>query len=150
MQRFMMIMLLVPWLVAAGDDPEPAKPKQNKTTKTAEISLSEVKALVDAGQFKSAVKKGLKLAKAEKNAEAYNLVGYSYRKLKSYKKSIKAYKLALKYDPDLHQAKEYLAVAYLNTGKTKRAKKLYNELKKDAPELADMLKKEADKLNITL
>ena len=49
--------------------------------------------------------------------EAWNLVGYSARKLKNYDRAVTAYQRCLKLKPDYAPAREYLGEAYLEMGK---------------------------------
>ena len=144
MLRFIFLLCIGSPLFAAGGDVIEFTPKKS------EFKIEELQALVDAGKYKTALKKGIKFANEKKSAKAYNLVGYSYRQLKKYKKAVKAYRLALKYDPKLSIAKEYLGVAYLRLKKVKAAKRLHAQLKKENPRLAKMLRMEAKKLGVAL
>ena len=143
---------------ASGDAPAPAPsqnapaesvPAQSTSAVSPSDSVSEVQALVDAGKFVDAEKKATELTQKDpSNAEAFNLLGFSLRKQSKWKPSIDAYKKALKIKPDYAQAKEYLAVAYLNTGAVKPAKKLHAELAKSNPDLAKMVETEAKRLKV--
>ena len=53
--------------------------------------------------------------------EAYNNLGFCYRKIGKLDESLKAYKRALKLDPDFEQALEYLGETYLPLDDLKRA-----------------------------
>jgi tetratricopeptide (TPR) repeat protein len=63
------------------------------------------------------------VAKTPKDPDAYNWLGYAYRKLKDYDNAIKNYELALQLDPDHRGAHEYLGEAYLELNKLDEAKK---------------------------
>ena len=133
---------------ASGDAPSPSAPSSASAPASA-VSLAEVQALVDAGKFADAEKKATELTqKDEKNAEAFNLLGFSLRKQEKWNPSIDAYKKALKLKPDYAQAKEYLAVAYLNTGYVDAAKAIHRDLSKKHPDLAKMVKTEAKRLKV--
>ncbi|SMF12493.1 tetratricopeptide repeat protein [Pseudobacteriovorax antillogorgiicola] len=151
MRRLILLTGLTCFLLgASGDNPAPVAKPTTARPSQAKAGLEEVQALVDAGKYKLAIRKGLKIGKKAKDAKAYNLVGYSYRQLGRYKKAIKAYKIALRIDPTLSIAKEYLAIAYLKQGDAKQAKKIYKVLKSENPKLAKMVKFEAEKLGISL
>ena len=53
--------------------------------------------------------------------EMPNLLGYSYRNLKRYPESFKAYETALDIDPKHRGAHEYIGVAYIQTGNLAKA-----------------------------
>jgi tetratricopeptide (TPR) repeat protein len=55
--------------------------------------------------------------------EAWNLVGFTSRKLKDYDGSIAAYQRCLRIKPDFAPAREYLGEAYLEMGQLDNAKK---------------------------
>ena len=63
------------------------------------------------------------VAKTPKDPDAYNWLGYAYRKLKDYDNAIKNYELALKLDPEHRGAHEYLGEAYLEMNNLDEAKK---------------------------
>ena len=135
----------------ASSDASPAAPSSAAPAAAAASSLSvaEVQALADAGKFADAEKKAAELSQKDpQNAEAFNLLGFSLRKQNKWKPSIEAYKKALKIKPDYPQAKEYLAVAYLNTGNVGAAKILHAELSKSNPDLAKMVETEAKRLKV--
>jgi len=72
-------------------------------------------------------KKGVEAAEAAVKLdthyyEAWNLVGFGYRKLGNYDKAIAAYTQAIGYKADYAPAHEYLGEAYLELGKLDRAK----------------------------
>ncbi|HTO89734.1 MAG TPA: tetratricopeptide repeat protein [Candidatus Sulfotelmatobacter sp.] len=55
--------------------------------------------------------------------EAWNLIGFTSRKLKNYDGSIAAYQRCLRIKPDFAPAREYLGEAYLEMGRIDDAKK---------------------------
>ena len=75
------------------------------------------------GDWQDAVK-NLKKAVAEdsKNAEAYNLMGYSYRRMGEADSAFEAYAKALDIDPKHRGAHEYLGQTYLLVGDADKAK----------------------------
>lgn len=61
------------------------------------------------------------LADDAENAEAYNLMGYSYRRMGNADSAFKAYAQALSFDPDHRGAIEYLGATYLLVGDLENA-----------------------------
>ena len=57
-----------------------------------------------------------------KNADAFNLLGYSLRNLEKYDESLAAYKQALTLDPKHRGAHEYIGIAYIQMGQLHKAK----------------------------
>ncbi|MCH8917814.1 MAG: tetratricopeptide repeat protein [Alphaproteobacteria bacterium] len=57
-----------------------------------------------------------------RNADAWNWIGFSNRKLERFKDSLVAYKKALAIDPDHRGANEYLGELYLKTGDLAKAR----------------------------
>ncbi len=56
-----------------------------------------------------------------RNADAYNLLGYSYRWMNQMDESFAAYEKALQIDPRHRGAHEYMGVAYLKVGNMAKA-----------------------------
>ncbi len=56
------------------------------------------------------------------NADAWNFIGYSQRKLKRFDKALIAYQKALAIKPDHRGANEYIGELYLQTGKPAKAR----------------------------
>jgi tetratricopeptide (TPR) repeat protein len=113
--------------------------------------LAKVQSLLDAKRFTEALGEIEFILKSDpKNAEVLKSRGFALRETGKHKDAVQSYIDALKINPQLHVAKEYLAVTYLRMGETKSAKQLYAELKKDAPELAKMLLAEAKRLKLKL
>jgi Flp pilus assembly protein TadD len=128
---------------SASGESKPAKPVSIITP----ILIAEVQALADAGKYKEAEKKARTLTeKDNSSAEMYNLLGFVLRKQKRFGESVAPYQEALKLKPDFAQAKEYLAVSYLNTKEFKAARSLYEELKSSHPALAKQVEVEAKRL----
>lgn len=77
---------------------------------------------IDAGRYAAAVPTLEKLLKAEpRNANAWNLLAYSNRKLKNYDQAHKFYRTALSIDPEHRGAHEYLGELHLTQGNLKAA-----------------------------
>lgn len=62
------------------------------------------------------------VVKDAKDANAWNLIGYSQRKLKRFDEALVSYKKALAIKPDHLGANEYIGELYLETGKLALAK----------------------------
>lgn len=78
---------------------------------------------------------------AQPNAkEAWNLLGFTSRKLGDYEASLAAYEKALALAPDYPEAIEYRAELYLMTGRFTQAREAYAVLKKSSPSYAGVLK----------
>ena len=75
---------------------------------------AKAKNKIAAGSYESAIAILQKIVEQQpKNADALNLMGYSYRKLDNYDQSLKYYEQALKLEPDHIGANEYLGELYL-------------------------------------
>jgi len=82
---------------------------------------------VKAGNYKRAIRLFEKEVKQNaQNADAWNYLGFSNRKLKHFDASLAAYNKALAINPGHRGANEYLGELYLQTGKLTNAK---NQLK---------------------
>ena len=105
---------------------------------------------IAAKDFKSAVGQLTKAVQEEpKNADAHSMLGYSYRKVGTFDKSMEHYQTALKIDSDHRSAHEYLGELYLDMNQLDNAEKQLATLKKACPwfgrcEEYDDLKKEID------
>ena len=106
---------------------------------------------IDAKDFKSAVGILTKAVQENPNdADAHTMLGYSYRKLGTFDKSIDHYQTALKIDSNHRSAREYLGELYLEMKQPANAEKQLEALKKACPffgkcEEYDDLKKAVEK-----
>lgn len=71
--------------------------------------------------------------------EAWNLIGYTSRRLGEFEESLSAYDAALKLEPDYPEAIEYRAELYLLTGRLTQAREAYATLQKSNPSYAGVL-----------
>jgi tetratricopeptide (TPR) repeat protein len=86
-------------------------------------SFATAEKAVKAGKYKRAVKLFNKEVKRDAtNADAWNYLGFSNRKLQNYDASLVAYKKALAINPKHLGANEYLGELYLQTDKVAKAK----------------------------
>lgn len=72
--------------------------------------------------------------------EAWNLLGYTSRRLGDYDESLEAYQKALALQPDYPEAIEYRAELFLLTGRLEEVKGAYAQLLKSSPSYAGVLK----------
>jgi tetratricopeptide (TPR) repeat protein len=80
------------------------------------------------------------VVKADPNVrEAWNLIGYTSRRLGEYDRSLAAYEKALAIEPNYPEAIEYRAEAYLALKRLDDVKAAYKELDVMSPAHADML-----------
>lgn len=86
-------------------------------------AYDEAKAMVDEGNFAAALPKLINVTKEDpKNADAWNLLGFTYRKLGQLADSDKAYLTVLKINPNHLGALEYQGELFITTGKIDKAK----------------------------
>jgi len=89
---------------------------------------------IEAKDFKSAVGNLTKAVQENpKDADAHTLLGYSYRKLGTFDKSMEHYQMALKIDSSHRSAHEYLGELYLEMNQPANAEKQLQALKKACP-----------------
>lgn len=72
--------------------------------------------------------------------EAWNMVGYTSRRLGDYEESLIAYDRALALAPDYPEAIEYRAELFVLTGRFDEVKDAYASLQKSSPSYAETLK----------
>jgi tetratricopeptide (TPR) repeat protein len=90
--------------------------------------------------FRDAREKFRKAAEADPSMkEAWNLIGYTSRRLGEYTESLKAYEAALQLAPDYPEATEYLAELYVETGRLEDAKAAFAKLQRMSPSYAKVL-----------
>ncbi|MEZ5777495.1 MAG: tetratricopeptide repeat protein [Paracoccaceae bacterium] len=93
------------------------------TASAAQPGYAEAKAAADAGDYRGALKMLAVVVKAEpRNADAWNLMGYSSRKLKQYDNAARYYDAALKVDPQHLGALEYQGELFVQIGAFDKAR----------------------------
>ena len=128
---------------AFGDLPEPKGKAENP-------NIVAGRKAIDAKDYRGAVGHLTKAVQEEpKNADAHSMLGYSYRKLGTFDKSMEHYQTALKIDSNHRSAHEYLGELYLEMNQPDNAEKQLAALKKACPmfgrcEEYDDLKKALD------
>jgi tetratricopeptide (TPR) repeat protein len=128
--------------IAAGSSSS-SRPSAPPTAQPSDYELG-VKA-VKAGDYQRALALLQKVVQGEpRNADAWNYVGFSHRKLKQFDQSLSAYQKALAINPDHRGANEYLGELYLMTGEPQKAQdrlaKLQNLCPRGCEEYEDLKK----------
>ena len=117
---------LVPTL-ALADLPAPRSTPENP-------NMAAGRKAIEAKDFKAAVGYLTKAVQEEpNNADAQNMLGYSYRKVGTFDKSMEHYQKALKIDTSHRSAHEYLGELYLDMNQLDNAEKQLAALKKACP-----------------
>ena len=97
-------------------------------------NLAAGRKAIDAKDFKSAVENLTKAVQENPtDADAHTMLGYSYRKLGAFDKSMEHYQIALKIDSNHRSAHEYLGELYLEMNQPGNAEKQLQALKKACP-----------------
>ena len=95
----------------------------NSAASTAVKGYPAAQAAVAAGQYAQAINILADVVKTDgKNADAWNLLGYSSRKLGHYDNAAKYYEAALRLDPDHLGALEYQGELFIETGQLVKAR----------------------------
>ena len=98
-------------------------------------AMDKARDLIAEGKLKKATQQLNKVVKQEKfNADAWNLLGYSWRKLDKTKKSKYAYAKALKVDPKHKGALEYQGELFIKLGQLDKAEANLEKLKALCPD----------------
>ena len=97
-------------------------------------NLTAGRQAIDANDFRSALKSLTKAVQENpKDADAQTMLGYSYRKLGTFDKSMEHYQKALKIDSNHRSTHEYLGELYLDMNQPASAEKQLVALKKACP-----------------
>ncbi|MGV8985625.1 MAG: tetratricopeptide repeat protein [Cypionkella sp.] len=115
--------LVVPAMAAGTSD--------GSSTETPTLNVyDEAKAMVDEGSYAAALPKLINLTKTDpQNADAWNLLGFTYRKLGQFDDSSAAYLKVLSINPNHLGALEYQGELFITTGKIDMAKANLDKLK---------------------
>jgi Tfp pilus assembly protein PilF len=113
--------------LAFADLPEPRSTPENP-------DIAAGRKAIDAKDYKAAVGHLTKAVQEDpNNADAQNMLGYSYRKVGTFDKSMEHYQRALKIDANHRSAHEYLGELYLDMNQLDNAEKQLAALKKACP-----------------
>lgn len=103
-------------------------------------AYTQAQALIETEDYQEAIDLLLPLAKEDdQNADVFNLLGYSHRKLEIYEEALKYYLTALELDPNHIGANEYLGELYLETDQPDKAAEQVAMLKTLCPEGCEAL-----------
>ncbi len=101
--------------------------KESTTAADKDYVLAEKR--IQDGDYQGAIDLLSKVAEREpKNADVFNYLGYTNRKLENYEVALTHYKRALTLDPKHRGAHEYLGELYLTTGELEKAQRQLDEL----------------------
>ena len=128
-------------VLAADTTPTPIESAKFDDFAAGKKAISANNWTVAIDNFKKAV------AENPKNADAYNLLGYSYRMLSKFDDSFAAYDKALALDPKHKGALEYSGMGYLKTNQKAKAEAQLAKLKvicSSCTETASLAKAVAD------
>ena len=126
-----LILALVSPAMAAGSS-STSRPSVPPRAQPSDYDLG-VKA-VRSGDYQRALVLFQKVVQAEpRNADAWNYVGFSHRKLKQFDPSLAAYQRALAINPDHRGANEYLGELYLMIGEPEKARERLAKLQSVCP-----------------
>jgi Tfp pilus assembly protein PilF len=112
---------------ALADLPAPKSTPEN-------ANIAAGRKAIEAKDYKVAVGYLTKAVQEDpNNADAQSMLGYSYRKLGTFDKSMEHYQKALKIDGSHRSAHEYLGELYLDMNQPANAEKQLQALKKACP-----------------
>lgn len=123
----LLVNLALVYTFALADLPAPKSANENP-------NMAAGRKAIDAKDYKAAVGHLTKAVQEEpNNADAQSMLGYSYRKLGTFDKSMDHYQQALKIDGSHRSAHEYLGELYLDMNQPANAEKQLQTLKKACP-----------------
>ena len=104
------------------------------TPASIQAELIKVRDDIDRTDYWAAISRLNNVISADpRNADAYNLLGFSYRKIKQFEPAERNYQRALRLDPTHKGALEYMGELYLETGRREKAEELLAVLEKICP-----------------
>ena len=113
---------------AVSGDPDPL------TSTQVRAQLAKAETSIEGEQYRSAIKTLKNIVSTNpRNADAYNLLGFSYRKTKDFKRAERNYSRALRLDPKHKGALEYMGELFLETNRRAKAEELLARLEKLCP-----------------
>jgi len=123
------VMAAVPTLLLSADA-QAASDKKPSNSASKNRDFDRGQQSLDNGDWQEAIAYFKKAVAADaKHAEAYNLMGYSYRRMGEVDPAFEAYAKALDLDPKHRGANEYLGQTYLLVGDTEMAQAQLAKLK---------------------
>jgi tetratricopeptide (TPR) repeat protein len=134
MHSYRWVALVVSVAMLAAPDPvarAASSDSASSPAQTAQPGYADAKAEVAAGNYKRAIAILATVVEADQgNADAWNLLGYSSRKLGRMDKAARYYEIALRLNPAHRGALEYQGEMFIQTGAFDKAKANLNKLKK--------------------
>jgi Flp pilus assembly protein TadD len=124
--------LLVSLGLAPALMPAPALAVDNMESSDAP-DLASVRAKIKAQDYAAALAELRDLAEDTQQADVYNLLGFTLRKIGDFKTSLTYYTKALELQPEHKAAREYLGELYVQTGNIEKAKEQLAILAKLCP-----------------
>ncbi len=113
---------------AMNSDPDPLTPTQVRA------QLAKAETSIESEDYRSAIRTLTDIVSTNpRNADAYNLLGFSYRKTKDFKRAERNYNRALRLDPKHKGALEYMGELFLETNRRDKAEELLARLEKLCP-----------------
>jgi len=132
-----LLMLLSP--LSADDSGGGSSGERTERVDTKTI-MKEARALIADMKYKKAIRTLNAVIRADgRDADAWNLIGYSNRKMGKYKKAGKAYRRALKYNPQHKGALEYQGELFIILKQYDKAKANRDRLAALCPEGCEQL-----------
>ena len=114
------------WLVIAA-----APGSLSAVSMPGSVQLTDAQALIDRGAYQEAITTLWDYTQNNpSDPDAYNLLGFSYRKSGQFDRAKKAYERALRLDPDHKGAHEYLGELYVETNQLAKAEEMLNGLRR--------------------
>ncbi len=115
---FVLSVALVPAAMAAGS---------SSSSKPSKFAVAEK--AVKAGNYTRAIELLQQVVAGDaRNADAWNYLGFSQRKLERFEQALGSYQKALAINPEHRGANEYLGELYLRTGELAKAKERLEKL----------------------
>ncbi len=120
--RYLLTLVLTIGLVSAA-----MAAGSTSSSKPSKLAVAEEE--INAGNYNRAIELLQQaIASDSQNADAWNYLGFSQRKLKRFDQALGAYQKALAIDPEHRGANEYLGELYLQTGNLAKAKERLEKL----------------------
>ena len=141
-----LLLLLLPFAIGSGafadDSGDDYGDSANKANASEiESRMQKARSLIGKTQYKQAIRELNKVVRNDwQNADAWNLLGYSNRKLGKFKKAGKAYRKALKFNPRHKGALEYQGELFISL-------KAYDKARKNRDRLAELCPSGCDELS---
>ena len=137
---FLLSLVLAGPLYAVGGGMSGGEGKPAAEAKSAQDWYDVGYAASQEERYQEAIRSFRKALSLNRNyAEAYNMLGFSLRKLGRVKKALANYEKALKLKPDFPEAREYYGEAHLQNGDLEAALEQYRILEQSGSEEAQEL-----------